>query len=149
MTTSLLTYQNRERYEFRAWMGGWRRGEHAGGTHPRLLAYFTNARYIDASGLPKTVGGDTFMESGLEDAKIGSTGRPLPMSRSKFRDDAGNRLGSGESGEICLRGPKVTPGYWRDPAKTAAAFSATGSAAATSATSTTTASSISLTARRT
>jgi fatty-acyl-CoA synthase len=28
----------------------------------------------------------------------------------------------GTQGEVCLRGPKVTQGYWRDPAKTAASF---------------------------
>ena len=27
-----------------------------------------------------------------------------------------------EDGEICLRGPKITSGYWRDEAKTKAAF---------------------------
>ena len=32
------------------------------------------------------------------------------------------RLPPGEDGEICLRGPKITRGYWRDPKKTAAAF---------------------------
>ena len=39
-----------------------------------------------------------------------------------IRDDEGNRLAPGEDGEICLRGPKITTGYWRDREKTAAAF---------------------------
>src|SRR5712691_5327629 len=84
--------------------------------------YFTNARYIDAYGLTETCGGDTFMEPGLEIAKIGSTGRPVAHVEIEIRDDAGNRLAPGDNGEICLRGPKVTPGYWKDPGKTAAAF---------------------------
>ena len=62
------------------------------------------------------------MEPGLAIAKIGSTGRPVAHVEIEIRDDAGNRLAPGENGEICLRGPKVTPGYWKDPAKTAAAF---------------------------
>jgi fatty-acyl-CoA synthase len=84
--------------------------------------YFTNARYIDAYGLTETVGGDTFMEPGLEIKKIGSTGRPVAHVEIEIRDDAGNRVAPGVDGEICLRGPKVTPGYWKDPEKTAAAF---------------------------
>jgi non-ribosomal peptide synthetase component E (peptide arylation enzyme) len=26
---------------------------------------------------------------------------------------------SGEAGGLCVTGPQTTPGYWRDPAKTA------------------------------
>ena len=123
MTTSILTCPDRDRYDVSSlrWaIGG---GEKTPEARIRAFSqYFTNARYIDAYGLTETCGGDTFMEPGLEIAKIGSTGRPVAHVEIEIRDDAGNRLAPGENGEICLRGPKVTPGYWKDPAKTAAAF---------------------------
>jgi len=62
------------------------------------------------------------MEPGREIEKIGSTGRALAHVEVEIRDDAGRALPAGETGEVCLRGPKVTSGYWRDPAKTAASF---------------------------
>jgi fatty-acyl-CoA synthase len=123
MTTSLLSCPHRERYDVSSlrWVIGG--GEKTPEARIRAFSqYFTNARYIDAYGLTETVGGDTFMEPGKEIAKIGSTGRPVAHVEIEIRDDAGNRLGPGETGEICLRGPKVTRGYWKDPDKTAAAF---------------------------
>jgi fatty-acyl-CoA synthase len=123
MTTSMLTHQNRGRYDVSSlrWaIGG---GEKTPEARIRAFSqYFTNARYIDAYGLTETGGGDTFMQPGLEIAKIGSTGRPVAHVEIEIRDDAGRRVAPGENGEICLRGPKVTPGYWKDPEKTAAAF---------------------------
>jgi len=123
MTTSILTYPDRERYDVSSlrWaIGG---GEKTPEARIRAFSqFFTNARYIDAYGLTETGGGDTFMEPGLEIAKIGSTGRPVAHVEIEIRDDAGRRVAPGENGEICLRGPKVTPGYWKDPEKTAAAF---------------------------
>ena len=123
MTTSVLTCPDRGRYDVASlrWVIGG--GEKTPETRIRAFSqYFTNARYIDAYGLTETVGGDTFMEPGLEITKLGSTGRPVAHVEIEIRDDSGKRLGPGENGEICLRGPKVTRGYWRDPEKTAAAF---------------------------
>ncbi|MBD2222568.1 AMP-binding protein, partial [Calothrix sp. FACHB-1219] len=37
-------------------------------------------------------------------------------------DEQGQPLPAGAQGEICLRGPKVTPGYWKDPQRTGASF---------------------------
>jgi fatty-acyl-CoA synthase len=123
MTTTILTCPNRERYDVSSlrWaIGG---GEKTPEARIRAFSqYFTNARYIDAYGLTETFGGDTFMEAGREIEKIGSTGRAIAHVEIEIRDDAGNRVAAGINGEICLRGPKVTRGYWKDPAKTAAAF---------------------------
>jgi fatty-acyl-CoA synthase len=123
MTTAILTCPNRGRYDVSSlrWaIGG---GEKTPEARIRAFSqYFINARYIDAYGLTETCGGDTFMEPGLEIEKIGSTGRAIAHVEIEIRDDAGNRLAPGENGEICLRGPKVTPGYWKDAEKTAAAF---------------------------
>lgn len=83
---------------------------------------FGHARYIDAYGLTETCSGDTMMDPGRELEKIGSTGRALPHVEIRVCDDAGTPLPAGVDGEICLRGPKVTHGYWRDEARTRASF---------------------------
>jgi fatty-acyl-CoA synthase len=123
MTTAMLTCPVRDRYDVSSlrWaIGG---GEKTPETRIRAFSqYFTNARYIDAYGLTETGGGDTFMEPGREIEKIGSTGRALAHVEIEIRDDAGHPVAPGVNGEICLRGPKITRGYWKDPAKTAAAF---------------------------
>jgi acyl-CoA synthetase (AMP-forming)/AMP-acid ligase II len=83
---------------------------------------FTRARYVDAYGLTETCSGDTLMEAGREIEKIGSVGRALAHVEVEIRGPEGQRLAPGDTGEICLRGPKVTQGYWKDPVKTQASF---------------------------
>jgi fatty-acyl-CoA synthase len=51
---------------------------------------------------------------------LGSAGRPLPGVDVTVRDPAGDPVEPGTVGEVCLRGPTLTSGYWRDPAATAA-----------------------------
>ena len=83
---------------------------------------FRAGRYIDAYGLTESCSGDTLMEAGRELEKIGSTGRALAHVALEIRDDDGRPLPPGTDGEICLKGPKITRGYWRDPEKTRASF---------------------------
>ena len=83
---------------------------------------FRAGRYVDAYGLTESCSGDTLMEAGREFEKIGSTGRALAHVEVEIANDDGNLLPPGTEGEIVLRGPKVTKGYWKDPAKTDAAF---------------------------
>ena len=46
---------------------------------------------------------------------IGSVGIPAPAMQVKIVDENGNDLPDGTSGEIVMRGPAVTPGYWNRP----------------------------------
>lgn len=123
MTTAMLTCPTRDRYDVSSLR--WAIGGGEKTPEGRIRAFsdlFRNARYIDAYGLTETVGGDTFMESGREIEKIGSTGRAIAHVEIEIRDENGNALPANVNGEICLRGPKITRGYWKDPDKTASAF---------------------------
>ncbi len=56
----------------------------------------------------------------------GSIGLPLPGIDIAIKDDEGNSLALGESGEICIRGPNVMTGYYNQPEENAKAFTADG-----------------------
>jgi fatty-acyl-CoA synthase len=58
--------------------------------------------------------------------QIGSAGHPLMHVSVQIGDDNGRELPRGSVGEIQVRGPGVTPGYWHDPEATAAAFTKNG-----------------------
>jgi long-chain acyl-CoA synthetase len=44
--------------------------------------------------------------------RSGTIGIPMPSTEVAIFDDDGNQLPTGESGEICARGPQVMRGYW-------------------------------------
>ena len=56
----------------------------------------------------------------------GTIGLPLPGIDIAIKDDEGNSLPQGESGEICIRGPNVMVGYYNQPEENAKAFTADG-----------------------
>ena len=56
----------------------------------------------------------------------GNIGLPLPSIDIAIKDDDGNSLAQGESGEICIRGPNVMWGYYNQPEENAKAFTADG-----------------------
>ncbi|MDP3250943.1 MAG: AMP-binding protein [Hydrogenophaga sp.] len=56
----------------------------------------------------------------------GTIGLPLPGIDIAIKDEAGNSLALGETGEICIKGPNVMQGYYNQPEETANAFTADG-----------------------
>lgn len=56
----------------------------------------------------------------------GNIGLPLPGIDIAIKDDEGNSLPQGESGEICIRGPNVMVGYYNQPEENAKAFTPDG-----------------------
>lgn len=49
-------------------------------------------------------------------------GYPYPGMSVVVADDSLNEVRPGDEGELLMNGPQASPGYWKDPEKTAAAF---------------------------
>ena len=60
------------------------------------------------------------------DAFNGTTGLPLPGADVMLLDEDGQEVATGQAGEVCVKGPQVMSGYWRQPEANAAAFTADG-----------------------
>ncbi|MHC4220761.1 MAG: class I adenylate-forming enzyme family protein [Planctomycetota bacterium] len=57
-----------------------------------------------------------------QDHRPGSVGMALPRVQEKVVGEQGQRLGPGEEGEVCIRGPNIMSGYYKLPDQTAAVF---------------------------
>jgi long-chain acyl-CoA synthetase len=55
-----------------------------------------------------------------------TAGWPIPGIEVEVQDAAGHALPAGERGEVCIRGPNVMKGYFRDPVQTRAAIDGRG-----------------------
>jgi acyl-CoA synthetase (AMP-forming)/AMP-acid ligase II len=56
----------------------------------------------------------------------GTIGLPLPGIRISIKDDEGQDAAVGIPGEICIAGPNVMTGYYKQPDETRAAFTSDG-----------------------
>ncbi|MFT5176259.1 MAG: long-chain acyl-CoA synthetase [Gammaproteobacteria bacterium] len=72
---------------------------------------------LEAYGLTETSPAVTINPLNLKEFNA-SIGLPLPSTQCCVRDDAGQILGLGEVGELCVRGPQVMKGYWQRPEET-------------------------------
>ncbi|QDQ40756.1 AMP-binding protein [Legionella geestiana] len=85
----------------------------------------TKSRVLEAYGLTETSPAVTINPMYLEEYN-GSIGLPISSTDISIRDDDGNELPIGELGELCVKGPQVTPGYWNRPDETAKIFTKDG-----------------------
>ncbi len=82
---------------------------------------------LQGYGLTETAPAAIFLVAQHAASKLGSAGQPPMFVEAKLIDSDGATISAaGERGEICLRGPNVTPGYWRRPDATAGAIDAQG-----------------------
>jgi acyl-CoA synthetase (AMP-forming)/AMP-acid ligase II len=62
---------------------------------------------------------DHFLADGsLARSRLSSAGRPTPLTQVAIMNDDGKLLGTGQRGEIVVRGPLVMAGYYKNPAAT-------------------------------
>ena len=54
--------------------------------------------------------------------KPGSIGQPIPDVEVKIVDEAGHEVPQGEMGELIVKGPNISPGYYKLPDETAKSF---------------------------
>jgi fatty-acyl-CoA synthase len=80
------------------------------------------------NGMGMTETGPTVFLMDAEHAveKIGSVGKPQLLSQVRLVDANGEDAGEGEQGELLFRGPNITPGYFNNPAATAATIDRDG-----------------------
>jgi malonyl-CoA/methylmalonyl-CoA synthetase len=97
------------------------------GSAPLLVKDFERIRNtfgkepVEREGMSET--GMNFSNPLRGKRKPGSIGLPLPDLKVRIVDPETHQdLKPGQTGEIWLKGPNVTPGYWRKPEETAMAF---------------------------
>ena len=77
---------------------------------------------IQGWGMTETSPGGTALDAADVMRKIGSAGKALLHTELKIIDDDGATLPWGEVGELLIRGPNITPGYWNKAEATADSF---------------------------
>ena len=58
--------------------------------------------------------------------KVGSSGLPVQYARLKVCDENGVEVEQGTTGELLIKGPAVTPGYWNRSETNTEAFTGGG-----------------------
>ncbi|MBL4765317.1 MAG: AMP-binding protein [Colwellia sp.] len=67
-----------------------------------------------------------FIEGKDNNEYIAGIGTPVPSTEISIRDDMGNRVEQGQSGELCVKGPQVMSGYWNNVEATKQCMTADG-----------------------
>jgi acyl-CoA synthetase (AMP-forming)/AMP-acid ligase II len=108
-------------------LSSWRIGGFGGAPMPEgviaeLAERLPNVQLINGYGATETALATTLMPFGHTARRPDSVGQPVPCAEVRIMDEAGCEVGSGEAGEIWIKGPMVVPGYFANDAATRDAF---------------------------
>ena len=93
----------------------------------KIRTAYPNAEFMNLYGLSESSGGMVMSPRGCEfDMLVRSIGKPIGDFQAKVIDEEGIDLSTGKTGELCVRGDAVGPGYFRMPVETAEAFDRDG-----------------------
>jgi|TARA_B100002003_G_C14151037_1_gene553642 fatty-acyl-CoA synthase len=88
-----------------------------------LLAWIgRGVSLIQGWGMTETSPGAVALDADDALRKIGSSGKALLHTEIKIVDDKGVEVQSGDVGELLIKGPNITPGYWNNPEATMSSF---------------------------
>ncbi len=85
----------------------------------------TGCTLVEAYGLTETSPAASMNPLNIPEYN-GTIGLPISSTEISIQDDDGKELATGETGEICIRGPQVMRGYWNQPEETDKALSKDG-----------------------
>ncbi len=77
---------------------------------------------VQGWGMTETSPAGTMLDAADAIRKVGSAGKAVMHTAIRIADDDGKDVQQGGIGELLIKGPNITPGYWNEPEATAAAF---------------------------
>ncbi|OCC23344.1 hypothetical protein MB02_11995 [Croceicoccus estronivorus] len=105
-------------------LSAWRIGAFGGSPMPiptirQLKGQLPLLQLMNVYGATEISGAATIMPHDYVEERSGSVGLAVPGTTIRIVDDTGNDLPAGETGELWISGPTITPGYWRNTEATA------------------------------
>ncbi len=77
---------------------------------------------VQGWGMTETSPAGTMLDASDAIRKVGSAGKAMMHTEIRIVDDSGKDVTQGGIGELLIKGPNITPGYWNKPEATKAAF---------------------------
>ncbi len=77
---------------------------------------------VQGWGMTETSPAGTMLDAADAIRKLGSAGKAMMHTAIRVVDDEGRDVEAGGIGELLIKGPNITPGYWNNPQATARSF---------------------------
>lgn len=97
-------------------------GAASGELYAEIRRMLPGTRLVQAYGMTEACSAIAYMDPAHEVSKLGTVGTAVPYVEYRVVGGDDEELPPGVPGEVVIRGPKVTPGYWGDPELTARAW---------------------------